>query len=414
MGVLRADHPDIDAFITAKEEDGALRNFNVSVATDETFWNAYEAGEQYSLINPRTGEAVDAVDPVAVLDSCAHMAWGVGYPGILFLDRINEANPTPELGRIHATNPCGETPLLPYEACVLGSVNLTKMTDGDEMDWEKLDRTVSLGIRLLDNAVTRSEFPLEAIEVRMSGNRKVGLGVMGFHDALVDLEIPYDSAEAVAFAEELMRFVSDSAWDASAELAQDRGPFPNWEQSEYDEPVRNATATSIAPTGPISLIAGCSASIEPVYGVAYEKHVLGGLEQVNDRFFDIAKERDFYSEELRDHVWGEDSIQDIAKIPEDVRELFSTAHDAPPERHVEIQAAFQNHVDNAVSKTVNVPRDAGVDDVRDVFVLARDLGVKGITVFRSGSRRELILGEDPLKEEYASECDWVPFDEETE
>ncbi|MGZ0747200.1 adenosylcobalamin-dependent ribonucleoside-diphosphate reductase [Haloparvum sp. AD34] len=412
MGILPAHHPDVDEFVTAKEEEGTLRNFNVSVATDEAFWDAYEADEQYPLINPRTGEAVDAVDPEAVLDACARMAWGVGDPGVLFLDRINAENPTPEVGRIRATNPCGETPLLPYEACVLGSVNLSKMTDGDAVDWDKLDRTVRTGIRLLDNAITRSDFPLEAIEVRMAANRKVGLGVMGFHDALVDLEIPYDSEKAVDFADELMAFISESARDASRELANEREPFPNWEESIHDEPVRNATTTSIAPTGTISLIAGCSASIEPVYGVAYEKHVLGGLDQVNDRFVDVAKERGFYSEELMDRVRGEDSIQDVEEIPEDVRELFHTAHDVPPARHVEIQAAFQEHVDNAVSKTVNMSHDADVADVRDVFELARDLGVKGITVFRSGSRREQILGEDPLKEQCASECDWVPLEAE--
>ncbi|MFB6122609.1 MAG: adenosylcobalamin-dependent ribonucleoside-diphosphate reductase [Haloferacaceae archaeon] len=407
MAVLDVDHPDVLEFVTAKREEGVLRNFNLSVATTEAFWDAHEAGEAYDLVNPRTGNVVDTMDPDRVLDLVAEMAWGTGDPGVLFLDAIQAANPTPGVGEIRATNPCGETPLLPYEACVLGSVNLAEMTDGDEVDWERLGETVRLGVRLLDDAIEMSEFPDERIASRMADNRKVGLGVMGFHDMLVDLEIAYDSDEAVAFADDLFEYIACEADAASRALAAERGAFPNLDESVYDDPIRNATRTAVAPTGTISMIAGCSASVEPIYSVAYEKHVMGGLEIVNDRFVDLARERGFYSEELMDEVRERTSIQDVDAVPDDVERLFQTAHDVPPDRQLELQAAVQTHVDNAVSKTINLPEDADVDDVRDVLVRARDLGVKGVTVFRSGSKPEQVLGGDPLKEECASECDYV-------
>ncbi|MDY7083365.1 MAG: adenosylcobalamin-dependent ribonucleoside-diphosphate reductase, partial [Halobacteria archaeon] len=419
MGVLSVEHPDVEEFVTAKRHEGVLRNFNLSVATTSGFWKAYAEGENYELVNPRTGETVEEKDPEKIIELVSEMAWATGDPGILFLDTINDANPTPSLGRIEATNPCGEVPLLPYEACVLGSINLSNMTkggggDGDggrEVDWENLRETTHTGVRFLDNAVEISEFPLSEIDEMMSANRKIGLGVMGFHDMLVDLGIPYDSSEAVEFADELMGFVHDEAWKASKRLAEERGVFPNYDESVFDTQVRNATVTTIAPTGTISLIAGCSSGIEPIYSVAYVKRVLGGLELVNDRFVEIAEERGFYSDELLDQIHGEVSIQDIDVIPDDVKRLFQTSHDVPPERHVEIQAAFQEHVDNAVSKTVNLPESASVEDVRDVFLKARELDLKGITVFRSGSRREQVLGEDPLKEECVSECDYITSNE---
>ncbi|HKJ58620.1 MAG TPA: adenosylcobalamin-dependent ribonucleoside-diphosphate reductase, partial [Halobacteriales archaeon] len=355
----------------------------------------------------RTDEIVATEDPARILDLVSQMAWGAGDPGLLFVDRINDDNPTPGQGQISATNPCGEVPLLPYEACVLGSINLGHHTDGDAVDWEKLRETVHLGIRLLDDAIEVSTFPIPEIEEAVARNRKVGLGLMGFHDMLVDLGIPYDSDDAVAFSEELMAFVHEEAWAASATLAEKRGPFPAWEDSVHEEPVRNATTTSIAPTGTISMIAGCSASVEPIYNVAYTKQVLGGLDIVSDRFVEIAKERGFYSESLMEDVHGRTSIQDVDAVPDDATRLFQTAHDVPPERHVEIQAALQAHVDNAVSKTVNLPREASVEDVEEIFLLARELDVKGITVFRSGARPEQVLGEDPLKEECVSECEYV-------
>jgi ribonucleoside-diphosphate reductase alpha chain len=407
MAVLDASHPDIEAFVTVKSEADTLRNFNLSVATDAAFWAAHGAGEPYDLVNPRTGEVVRRGSPDGLLDLIAEMAWETGDPGLLFLDTINEANPTPELGRIEATNPCGEVPELPYEACVLGSVDLGKHTDGRSVDWEALGETVRLGVRLLDDAIEMSTFPVPQIAEAVARTRKVGLGVMGFHDVLVDLRVPYDSEEAVDLAREVMAFVDEEAWAASRRLAEERGSFPAWEDSVHEEPVRNATTTTVAPTGSISLIAGCSASIEPIYGVAYTKQVLGGLEVVNDRFVEMAKERGFYSADLVERLHDRTTIRDVEEIPEDVRRLFRTAHDVPADQHLRIQAAFQEHVDNAVSKTVNLPRSATVEDVKEVFLTAREYDLKGVTVFRSGARPEQVLGESPLKEECARECDYV-------
>jgi len=407
MGVLDVAHPDIESFITVKAEADVLRNFNLSVATDARFWDAYEDGEPFALVNPRTTEAVETVDPATILESIAEQAWATGDPGLLFLDRINADNPTPALGRITATNPCGEVPELPYEACILGSVNLANHTTGDAIDWDKLRDTVHLGVRLLDNAIEMSTFPIPQITAMVNTTRRIGLGVMGFHDLLVDLAIPYNSAAAVDVADELMGFISDEAWAASRELADERGVFPAWQDSVHDTPVRNATTTSIAPTGTISLIAGCSASIEPIYNVAYTKQVLGGLEMRNDRFRAIAEDRGFYSEALIEELHGRTTIQDVDAIPDDVKALFQTAHDVPAAQHLAIQAAFQEHVDNAVSKTVNLPASASVADVKEVLVSARHHDLKGITVFRSGARPEQVLGESPLKEECAGECDYV-------
>jgi ribonucleoside-diphosphate reductase alpha chain len=407
MGVLAASHPDIESFVSVKAEEDVLRNFNLSVATDEAFWEAYDAGDEYDLVNPRTDQPVRQVAPAELLELFAEYAWETGEPGLLFLDTINDANPTPELGRIESTNPCGEVPLLPNEACILGSINLGKHTDGEAVDWEMLRETTHLAVRLLDNAIELSTVPVPEIDDQVAKTRKIGLGVMGFHDMLVDLRIPYYSETAVELAGDLMEFIHDESWAASGRLAEERDPFPAWEESTRDAPMRNATTTTIAPTGSISLIAGCSASIEPIYNVAYTKQVMGGLEIINDRFVERATEQGFYSEELMDEIHNETSIQDVESIPEDVKPLFHTAHDVPAGHHLRIQAAFQEHVDNAVSKTVNLPQSASVDDVTDVFLSARDLGVKGITVFRSGAKREQILGESPLKEECIGECEYV-------
>jgi len=407
MSVLDVTHPDIEAFISVKSDDDVLRNFNLSVATDAEFWEAYAAGDAYDIVNPRTDAAVRQANPDAMLDRIAEAAWTAGDPGMLFLDTINEHNPTPHLGRIEATNPCGEVPELPYEACVLGSINLGQHTDAEEVDWEKLRETVHLAVRFLDNAIEMSEFPVPEIEEMVAKTRRLGLGVMGFQDMLVDLEIPYFSRDAVEFADELMEFIQEESWAASRQLADERDPFPAWEDSIREVPMRNATTTTIAPTGTISLIAGCSASIEPIYNVTYTKQVMGGLEIVNDRFVDIAKDRGFYSEALIEDLHGRTTIQDVEEIPNDVKLLFQTAHDIPADHHLQIQGAFQEHVDNAVSKTVNLPESASVDDVKDIFLSARDLDLKGITVFRSGSKSEQVLGESPLKEECVGECDYV-------
>ncbi|MEF8776986.1 MAG: adenosylcobalamin-dependent ribonucleoside-diphosphate reductase [Haloarculaceae archaeon] len=415
MGVLAADHPDVEDFVAAKQDADALRNFNLSVATDAAFWEALAAGDEYDLVNPRTDEVVDSVDPEALLERIASVAWETGDPGLLFLDRIAADNPTPDLGEIRATNPCGEVPLLPHEACVLGSINLAHMTTVDptagrtdgEVDWDRLGETVALGVRFLDDAITASAFPVPAITERMGGNRKIGLGVMGFHDMLVDLGVPYDSERALEVAEEVMGFVAQRAREVSRDLATERGPFPNYPESTLPEPQRNATLTSIAPTGTISMVAEVSASIEPIYNVAYTKHVLGGLPVVNSRFAAIGERRDFLDDDLLETVWDRSTVRDVERIPADVRRLFPTAHDVSPDHHVAMQAAFQDHVDNAVSKTVNLPPDASKVAVRRVFERARDLGVKGITVFRSGARPEQVLGKDPLKEECITECEFV-------
>ena len=407
MGVLESTHPDVEEFISVKSDEDVLRNFNLSVATTTEFWEAYTSDDTYDIVNPRTEAVVRQADPDAILDHIAEAAWEAGDPGLLFLDTINEHNPTPHLGRIEATNPCGEVPELPYEACVLGSINLGQHTDGAEVDWEKLRETVHLAVRFLDNAIEMSEFPIPEIEEMVTKTRRLGLGVMGFHDMLVDLRIPYFSAEAVEFSEELMEFIHEESWAASRQLAAEREPFPAWEDSIRKEPMRNATTTTIAPTGSISLIAGCSASIEPIYNVVYTKQVMGGLEIVNDRFVDIAKERGFYSEDLVETLHGRTTIQDVEEIPDSVKRLFQTAHDVPADHHLKIQAAFQDHVDNAVSKTVNLPQSASVDDVKEIFLAARDLDLKGITVFRSGAKPEQILGESPLKEECVGECEYV-------
>lgn len=407
MAVLDVTHPDIESFVTAKREEDALRNFNLSVGTTASFWNAYEPATAYPLVNPPTNEVVGQADAERILDLVAEMAWETGDPGILFLDTINDDNPTPALGRITATNPCGEVPELPYEACVLGSVNLGRHTTGQHVAWEKLRETVHWAVRFLDDTIERSHFPVPQIKNMVSENRKIGLGVMGFHDLLVDLGVPYDSDEAVDVAEEVMAFIHEASWAASQQLAEERGPFPNWPSSTREEPMRNATTTSIAPTGTLSLIADCSASIEPIYNVAYTKHVMGGLDVVSDRFVAMAKDRGFYSDGLMAALHGRTTLQDVDAVPDDVKPLFQTAHDVPAHRHLQIQAAFQRHVDNAVSKTVNLPTSASVAEVRDLFLWARDLGVKGVTVFRSGARPEQVLGEDPLKEECVSECEYV-------
>ena len=412
MGVLDVSHPDIEQFVSVKATEDALRNFNLSVATDEAFWEARTAGEAYDLVNPRTGSVVCRADPDAILDQIAQRAWETGDPGILFLDTINDQNPTPGLGRIDATNPCGEVPLLPYEACILGSINLGRHTDGGAIDWEKLRETVHLGVRLLDDAIEVSEFPVPEIEEQVARTRKVGLGVMGFHDMLVDLRVPYASTDAVAVADEVMAFVHDESRAASERLAAERGTFPAWEDSTHERPLRNATTTTVAPTGSISLIAGCSASIEPIYNVAYTKQVLGGLEVSNDRFVELANERGFYSEALLESLHGRTTIQDVETIPDDVKPLFETAHDVPATQHLEIQAAFQAHVDNAVSKTVNLPASASVDEVKEIFLSARDRGLKGVTVFRQGAKAGQVLGETPLREECAGECDYVALPDE--
>ncbi len=401
MAVLRVDHPDIMDFVEAKTDHSQLTNFNLSVGVTDAFIRAMQQGEEFALINPRTGEESSSVNARELFGRMTELAWAGGDPGVVFLDRLNATNPTPHVGEIEATNPCGEQPLLPHESCNLGSINLAKMVEGDgeaaRLNWDRLRDTVHLAVHFLDNVIDMNRLPLDAIAEMTRANRKVGLGVMGFADMLILLGVPYNGQEAVRTAEEVMQFVRDEARAASRELAEKRGPFPNWEGSILEQagepPLRNATVTTIAPTGTISIIAGCSSGIEPLFAVVFTRHVLDRDEllEVHPIFERVAHEGGFHSPELIKEIAAKGSLHDIEELPGDVRELFVTAHDVTPEWHVRIQAAFQEFTDNAVSKTVNFPNQATVDDVEQVYRLAYELGCKGVTIYRDGSRDEQVL-----------------------
>ena len=403
MGVLRIDHPNIMDFITCKREGSDYDNFNISVALTEDFMEAVREGKSYTLLNPRSGEPAGELDAAEVYTTIVDLAWATGDPGIIFIDRINRANPTPALGEFEATNPCGEQPLLPYEACNLGSINLSNMVmpcagkDGVEIDWDKLKRVVHKSIRFLDDVIEVNKYPLPEIDDLARGNRKVGLGVMGWADLLIMLGIAYDSEDAVNLADLVMGFINDEAKAASRELAKVRGAFPNYEGSVYDapdaEPIRNATVTTIAPTGTLSIIASCSSGVEPLFAISYVRNVMDDdkLVEVNPLFESIARERGFYSAELMEKIAEHGSCHGLDEVPEDVQKIFVTAHDIAPEWHIRMQAAYQDHVDNAVSKTVNFANDATADDVRLVYDLAYKLGVKGVTIYRDGSKDAQVL-----------------------
>ena len=397
MGILRVDHPDIEAFIQSKTDLAKLNNFNISVALTSSFMEALTADKDYDLINPRNDKVIKRVSARAIFDKIVRAAWQSGEPGIIFLDHINRGNPIPQLGEIEATNPCGEQPLLPYESCNLGSVNLSKMINGGKLNRTKLRQGIRSAVHFLDNVIEINKYPLRQIEVVSKKTRKIGLGVMGFADMLIKLGIPYDSKRAVRQAEQVMTFILREARKASSDLAKKRGNFPAYEGSVFDDPktphMRNATVTTVAPTGTISIIAGCSSGVEPIFAVAYERRVLDGeaLFEMHPLFENVAKQHGFYSNELAEQIAETGSIQHIKGIPDKIKRLFVAAHDIAPEWHIRIQAAFQKYTDNAVSKTVNFPQDAAPSDIEKVYRLAYESGCKGVTIYRYGSRGHQVL-----------------------
>ena len=401
MAILRVDHPDIMEFIHSKKKHKELNNFNISVGITDSFMEAVKKGDNYRLIDPRDKKKVLELNAAEVYHALVKQAWENGDPGIIFLDRLNRDNPTPALGEIESTNPCGEQPLLPMESCNLGSINLAKfITYNNEVptiDFKHLKDIVWLSVRFLDNTIDMSKYPLPEIEKMVQGNRKIGLGVMGFADLLYQLKIPYNSERALEIAEEVMGFIQEESHEASKHLAEERGVFPNFDKSIFKKKdgctYRNAATTTIAPTGTLSIIADCSSGVEPLFALSFVRNVMDDdkLMEVNPYFENEAKKRGFYSSELMDAIAMEGGIQHLNEIPEDLREVFVTAHDISAEWHIRMQAAFQNHTDNAVSKTVNLSRDATVDDVQKIYDLAYELDCKGVTIYRDGSKENQVL-----------------------
>jgi ribonucleoside-diphosphate reductase alpha chain len=401
MGILRVDHPDIVDFIRAKEDEHILNNFNISVGVTEEFMEAVLSGEEYALRNPRDRAEVGRLNAREIFDLIVNLAWKNGEPGIVFLDRLNRDNPTPSIGEIESTNPCGEQPLLPYESCNLGSINLAIMIKDGEVDWDRLGRVTRTAVHFLDNVIDMNRYPLTEIADMTKGNRKIGLGVMGWADMLVKLEIGYDSDEAIQLAHQVMGFIHEQAIKISEELAESRGVFPNYEDSTWKtagKRVRNATLTTIAPTGTISIIAGCSSGVEPIFALALIRNVMDNTElpEAYPALETVLRDRGLYSEDLMKSIAAVGGLHDV-DVPEDLKRVFVTAHDVSPEWHIKMQAAYQDHVDNAVSKTVNFSKDALPEDVDRVYRLAYELGVKGVTIYRDGSRQEQVLNIGEVK-----------------
>jgi len=416
MGILRVDHPDIMNFIMCKADQKQFNNFNISVGLTEKFMQAVERDEEYDLYNPRDKKKCGTMNARKVYQRIVNQAWENGEPGIIFLDRLNRDNPTPHVGEIESTNPCGEQPLLPYESCNLGSINLGRFIKDGAIDWARLKEVIHSAVHFLDNVIEANKYPLQQIHDMTHANRKIGLGVMGWADMLIMLDIPYNSDEAVKLGTKVMQFINDEGHAASRELGQQRGAFPNFKGSIFDKkgalPQRNATVTTIAPTGTISIIAGASSGVEPLFAVCFQRRQLDTIMyETNPLFEKIAKERGFWSEEvLRSISENHGSVQGIDEIPADVQRAFITAHDISPEDHIQMQAAFQLHTDNAVSKTVNFPNSASVEEVEKVYMLAYKTGCKGVTIYRDGSRDEQVLST-AKKEEKAAVAS-VPVEDE--
>lgn len=397
MGILRVDHPDILDFIKIKRNAHELENFNISVAVTDAFMGALRCDSEYDLLNPRSLRVYKTLKANTVFDEIVESAWETGDPGVIFIDVINRSNPTPHIGTIESTNPCGEQPLLPYEACVLGSINLSryvKIRNGNkDLDYDELSGDIATAVRFLDDSIDVNKYPIHDIEVMHKGNRKIGLGIMGWADTLIDLEIPYDSRRAFVLARKVMQFFRDSARQSSVGLAEQRGVFPNFLGSIYDAPempkVRNATTTTIAPTGTLSIIANCSSGIEPLYALAYKRLILDSeLMEINERFFETARINGFYSNELREAVLRKGTLRGIRTIPSKIKKIYTCAHEISYENHIEMQAAFQKYTDNAVSKTINMPHSARRDDIARAFLLAYEKGCKGVTIFRQGAAKK--------------------------
>ena len=419
MGILRIDHPDIEEFVTIKAKEKVLQNFNISVSITDKFMHAVEKNKNYSLVNPRTGEKTKEENANRIFELICETSWKTGDPGLLFIDRINKDNPVPKLGILESTDSCGEQPLLPYESANLGSINLSNMITNGKINFKKLGKTVNKAIHFLDNVIDMCSYPTPETKEIVMKNRKIGLGVMGFAEMLVKLRIPYNSEKAVRAAESIIGFIRKEADNASVNLTKERGVFPSWEDSIYSKEsrnfkgkhlkLRNATRLTLAPTGSISIIANTSFGIEPLFALSFVRMLNDGSEQLNvdKNFEDVMKKKKLYRDELMRFIAKKGSIQQIASIPKDIRDMFAVSYDITPEYHVKIQAAFQKHVDNAVSKTVTLPNEASVEDVKHTYMLAYKMGCKGISIYRFGSRDDQVLFLRGIKDNQVSLTNWL-------
>lgn len=418
MGILRCDHPDIVDFIEAKIEEGAFSNFNLSVGVTDGFIEAVRRNRNFDLINPRTRKSVKSIKARVLFDLIVYSAWRTGDPGLIFLDEINRRNPTPRLGRIEATNPCGEIPLLPDESCNLASINLSKFVRNGSLEWERLEEAIEWGVRFLDDVIEVNTYPLPQIREMTFANRKIGLGVMGFADMLIKLGIPYNEESALRMALKVMKFFRDASWKASQALARERGVFPNHKESIYPKKnmkMRHATVNTVAPTGTISIIANCSSGIEPLFALSFVRNVLSGrkLYEIHSLFEEELRMRSLYSKELLGEVGKVGSVRDVKRLPPDIRKVFVTAFDVPPKHHLAIQAAFQKYTDNSVSKTINLPFDSTVEDVRRIYLMAHDLKCKGITIYRYDTKKNQVLSFDSrIGEEREDLLDFITAESE--